>query len=431
MEYKEYKLKDICKFQEGYVNPKQTKPEYFDGKIKWLRANDLQNNYVYNTSRTLTKEGFESAGKSAKLFKPDTIAISKSGTIGKLGILKDYMCGNRAVINIESNEKIVDIKYIYYFLLQNRKYIESLAQGSVQKNLYIFILENVKIKLPNKENQEKIIKILNDIDEKLELNNQINNNLQEIANAIFIKWFYDFDYPTIDNKPYRSSGGKMIESELGKIPEKWKVGLFQDIVEFSNGYGFKSSDLLDKEEKNTLKVFKQGNINLCGGINEEKTKSWIYKEKCIGLEKFVLKKGDILMCMTDMKNSTSPLLGHTALMNINDKYIVNQRVGLIRCKKEKTEYPYVYTMTNLEYFLKDIRSRANSGVQVNLSTKGICETKIIIPAKDIMDEYNDIAKPLYEIMFNNQKENQRLESLRDVILPKLLKGEIDIENVKI
>ena len=137
------------------------------------------------------------------------------------------------------------------------------------------------------------------------------------------------------------------------------------------------------------------------------------------------------MCMTDMKNSISPLLGHTALMNIDDEYIVNQRVGLIRCKKKITDYPYVYTMSNLEYFLKDIRSRANSGVQVNLSTNGICETKIVIPSKSILDKFNNFAKPLYEIMFNNQKESRNLERLRDTLLPKLMNGEIDLDKIEI
>ena len=94
------KLGDYCDFQEGYVNPSQHHPEYFDGDVKWIRAVDLNNGFVYNTTRTLTSTGFRSAGKSALLFEPDTIVISKSGTIGRLGIIKDYMCGNRATINI-------------------------------------------------------------------------------------------------------------------------------------------------------------------------------------------------------------------------------------------------------------------------------------------------------------------------------------------
>ena len=159
-------LKEICEFQEGYVNPAQTHNEYFDGYIKWIRATDINNTYIYNTSRTLTDIGFKSAGKSAKLFEPNTLIISKSGTIGKLGILKDFMCGNRAVINIKPILSKVNMMYLYYSIKMKLPYIKEVARGSVQKNLYIFMLEKVKIFLPDLKTQEKMIKLLEYIDKK-------------------------------------------------------------------------------------------------------------------------------------------------------------------------------------------------------------------------------------------------------------------------
>ncbi|HHF1006462.1 TPA: restriction endonuclease subunit S, partial [Haemophilus influenzae] len=105
-DWKVITLADCASFQEGYVNPSKNEPSYFGGTIKWLRATDLNNGFVYKTSQTLTEKGFLSAKKSAVLFEPDSLAISKSGTIGRIGILKDYMCGNRAVINIKVNENI-------------------------------------------------------------------------------------------------------------------------------------------------------------------------------------------------------------------------------------------------------------------------------------------------------------------------------------
>lgn len=111
LEWKSVPLGSCCNFQEGYVNPSQKNPEYFDGDIKWIRAVDLNDSCVYKTSRTLTEEGFKSAGKSF-LFKPNTIVISKSGTVGRLGIIKDYMCGNRATINIIPYESVA-MKFIF------------------------------------------------------------------------------------------------------------------------------------------------------------------------------------------------------------------------------------------------------------------------------------------------------------------------------
>lgn len=145
---KEVNLGQLCSFQEGYVNPPQGKKEYFDGKIKWLRAVDINESFIINTSRTLTDVGFKSAKKSAILFEPYTLAISKSGTIGRLGIIGDYMCGNRAVINIKPKEKIL-LPFIYSFLKKSYEQLLILAVGTVQKNLYVSLLESLIIKLPS------------------------------------------------------------------------------------------------------------------------------------------------------------------------------------------------------------------------------------------------------------------------------------------
>ena len=147
---KEYPLSNLCDFQEGYVNPPQTHPEYFDGEVKWLRAVDINESFIIETSRTLTKAGFESAKKSALLFEPNTIAISKSGTIGRLGIIADYMCGNRAVINIAPHDTNM-LAFIYCFLKSKQREFPDMAVGSVQKNLYVSLLEPLSVSIPDNE----------------------------------------------------------------------------------------------------------------------------------------------------------------------------------------------------------------------------------------------------------------------------------------
>ncbi len=143
-------LGSLCTFQEGYVNPPQNHPEFFDGAIKWLRAVDINESFILSTSRTLTQVGFHSAKKSAYLFSPNTIAISKSGTIGRLGIISDFMCGNRAVINIAPNISKY-LPFIYSYLKNRQEEFPNLAVGSVQKNLYISLLEPLKVQMPEAE----------------------------------------------------------------------------------------------------------------------------------------------------------------------------------------------------------------------------------------------------------------------------------------
>lgn len=180
------KLSEYCNFQEGYVNPAQTHNEYFNGDVKWLRAVDINESFILNTSRTLTKCGFESAGKSSFLFKPGSIAISKSGTVGRLGIISDFMCGNRAVIGIELKDQ-QNLSYIHQYLKSRQTEFPDMAVGSVQKNLYVSILENLDIIIPSKEVLEKYAKICMPFYDQIKTNCVENNNLSSIRDTLLPK----------------------------------------------------------------------------------------------------------------------------------------------------------------------------------------------------------------------------------------------------
>lgn len=167
-------LDDLCYFQEGYVNPIQTNPDYFDGDVNWIRAGDVLESYIIDTERKLTQAGYDSAGKSAKMFKPGTIMITKSGSyIGRLGILDTFACGNRAVINIEP-KKNDNFSLIYLFLKHNQEKISQMATGSVQLNLYVPILQKIAIQVPGKKTIEKFNSVT------APLFREIRNNCREI-----------------------------------------------------------------------------------------------------------------------------------------------------------------------------------------------------------------------------------------------------------
>ena len=184
---KEYTLSNLCDFQEGYVNPPQTHPEYFDGEVKWLRAVDINESFIIETSRTLTKAGFESAKKSALLFKPNTIAISKSGTIGRLGIIADYMCGNRAVINIAPHDTNM-LAFIYCFLKGKQREFPDMAVGSVQKNLYVSLLEPLTVFMPDDELLTEVNAVGNSILNKIYKNCIENTELANLRDTLLPKF---------------------------------------------------------------------------------------------------------------------------------------------------------------------------------------------------------------------------------------------------
>lgn len=236
----------------------------------------------------------------------------------------------------------------------------------------------------------------------------VNDNLLRQAQILFQSWFVD----------YQPFGGQR--------PDDWTEGVLADIVDFSNGYAFKSKELLNAPQSDCFRVFKQGHILRGGGFNPDGTKSWYPRCKADGLKRYVLKKGDILMAMTDMKDNVQ-ILGNTAIMEADDQYIVNQRVGVLRCKKERgISYPYVFLLTNGKDFLLDLRSRANSGVQVNLSSTEIKNSPIYIAPRHVYDEFTTIVLPMFEAMISNDIQNQQLTELRDTLLPKLMNGEVSV-----
>jgi type I restriction enzyme, S subunit len=254
------KLGSLADFQEGYVNPSQREPAYFDGPIKWLRATDLNDSVVADTTRTLSDKGFKSAGKSALLFEPGTLAISKSGTIGRLGILGDYMCGNRAVINIKPKQNAIP-RYIFFVLRHLRPTIETLAEGSVQKNLYVSTLSNLDVPAPPKEVQQAFADMLGVLDDRITLLRETNATLEAIAQALFKSWFVDFD-PVRAKIAGRAPEGmdeataalfpdELEETELGVVPKGWKLVPFGELLSHTIG-GDWGSDAPD--EKNDTRV---------------------------------------------------------------------------------------------------------------------------------------------------------------------------------
>lgn len=428
MEYR--KLKDLVE-----INSENITKNYKEQTINYLDTANITNGKIDK----IIKLGIEKAPSRAKRIvrENDIIYSTVRPNLCHYGILRKVlknMIVSTGFVVLRCKEEILpEYLYAYITLPFITEKLHSIAETST--SAYPSIkpkdIESLDIPVPPKEIQQKIANIISSIDKKIEINNHMNDNLQAIINSIFISWFIDFEFPNIEGHPYKSSNGYMIDSELGEIPENWKVIKLEEIIDFSNGYSLDSKKMLDKEEKNTYKVFKMGNIKPLGGINKNKTKSWLKKEYCVGLEKYISKKGDILMCMTDMKNSDTPLLGHTALIDKNNEFIINQRVGILRCKKELVNYSFLYTLTNLDIFVKDIRSRANSGVQVNLSTKGICETSLILPDKKTLYKFNNIAEPMYEQIFKNNDENEILIQIRDTLLPKLIQGEINLDNIEI
>lgn len=345
-----------------------------------------------------------------KSAKAGDVIMSVRAPVGALNITPVDMCLGRGVCSLRM--KNGNQSFLFYMMKYYISHLLKKESGTVFGSVNRNDISGLEVDIPEDvEEQNKIARYLEMIDDKIELNNAINNNLDQQAQTLFKSWFVDFE-------PFN-----------GTMPSDWEIVPLEKIADFQNGYAFKSKELLNEPSPDCYQVFKQGHIARGGGFIPDGTKSWYPKSLASKLEKFVLKKGDILMAMTDMKDNVA-ILGNTAVMPLDNEYIVNQRVGHLRANGYKgVTYPFIYLLTNSTDFLVDLRSRANSGVQVNLSSSEIKASQTVLPSEEVNNAFSEITLPMFEIIINNQLENQRLAQLRDTLLPKLMSGELDVSDI--
>lgn len=284
-----------------------------------------------------------------------------------------------------------DFYYCYYLL--KRLNLNSRHVGSGQPLMTQEILNNIEINICDYETQRKIGKILKNIDDKINLNNEINNNLYELA----IKYL----------KEMQSNDEVTLLSTFGKI---------------QGGYAFKSKDLLDSKTNNRIIKIK----NLRNEISADVINSQFVEDEVIEKldNKFKIQKGNVAIAMTGAE------LGKTGFIYGFDNYYLNQRVGLVRgITKEKELYLNVLLLSQEIQDL--LNSKGYGSAQPNVSTTDIENILIQNIEEKNLAKFYEIVKPIYAKIILNCEENLNFEQLRDTLLPKLMNGEIDLDNIEI
>ena len=420
------------------MNPSQKKEEYFDGPIKWLRAVDLNDGFVFETTRTLSEIGFESAGKSALLFKPGTLAISKSGTIGRVGILQDYMCGNRAVINIAVNEQICSTRFIFHVLKKNRHYFENMATGSVQKNLYTSVLGSLTFELPPLAEQKAIAHILGTLDDKIELNRQMNATLEAMAQALFKSWFVDFD-PVIDNalaagnpipeplqaraearaalgdrrKPLpeviqqQFPSSFVFNEELGWVPEGWELSTVGDEFDVTMG---QSPPGHTYNEGGVGMPFFQGRADY--GFRYPSNRVYCTEPKRLA------SKNDTLV-------SVRAPVGDVNMAS--EDCCIGRGVAAVRHKNKSRSYTY-YSMLQLREHFNTYEAEGTVFGSINQKDfKAL--PQLCVPAM-LVEMFHSQSDPIDQKIEVDERQITKLMGVRDTLLPKLLSGQLRIPDAE-
>ena len=374
----------------------------------------------------------------------DTNTDGNVSVIGRVGT----KCGNVFFVQdpsyVTDNAIIAKTKenfdpYYGYYLLKNKK-LNRLRHGSGQPLINQDTLNGLKTPSLSKQQELSCAELLSSIDKKIKLNQQMNQTLEEVAKTLFKSWFIDFD-PVRAKAEGRPTGlSKEIsdlfptsfeESEFGAIPQGWEVKRLDEVADFQNGYAFSSREYVLPNE-DSKEVFRMGYIERGGGFKEDNTPVFVPTSSRGNQEKYVLRKNDLTISMTDMKNNMQ-ILGCCALIEQDERFLLNQRAGRIRVKESAhiSQY-YLYIFMNFPKNIDLLRSRSSSGVQVNLSTSTIKETNIILPSKNLSQYFEETITPFYQKIFLNNLESKNLKEFRDTLLPKLISGELkipDAENI--
>jgi type I restriction enzyme, S subunit len=416
--WEEVKLVEVCDFISRGITPSYTE----ENGVVVINQKCIRDNRVNLSLARLTNPEKRKIPDQKILRSYDVLVNSTGvGTLGRVAQVKKIinpMTVDSHVTIVRGNEKVHPL-YLGYNLFMQQRNIENLAEGSTgQTELSRARLgEVIKLSLPSLEEQKAIGNLLSALDQKIELNYDLNKTLEEMAQTIFKRWFVDFDFPNEDGDPYKSSGGKFEERELGNIPEGWIVKSLGDLIEIVDNRG-KTPPLAN--EKTPYPI-----IDVKGLSGENRI---INFNNCI---KFVEKETYENWFRSGHPTQEDILLSTVGSIGEMKFYMGNigciaQNVVALRSVNISPFYLYQY----LRYIKNDLISYNIGSVQPSIKITHLIKHNILIPKKDIQTKFNNIIKFITDAIYNNSKQISSLSNLRDTLLPKLMSGKIRIPDAE-
>lgn len=411
-EWKEYRLGEIAEIIPGYA---------FKGKdfgsvgTPIVKIGDITPPIVNTESCERIHESQLNGLERFRLTRGDFVLAMTGATIGKVGryVSEETAYLNQRVAKFNSKNGVSDKTFIYYLITSPsvNDEIVSRGLGSAQPNVSGRDIEDIAVMVPSLATQTAIAEILSSLDDKIELNNQINKNLEALAQALFKQWFVDFEFPDENGQPYKSSGGEMVESELGMIPKGWRVGKLGEIVKTTSG---------GTPSRSKHEYYVGGKIFWVK--SKELNNSMIFET-----EEFINEEG--------LKNSSAKLLPAYSVLIAMYGATVGQ-FGLVTteatcnqaiCAVMPNEnVPFSFNYLFFQNYRKELSNLAVGSAQQNISQELIKNTPLVIPPFHLMDKFHSLAKPMLLSIETNCREVKFLSDLRDTILPRLISGQLNL-----
>lgn len=395
MEWKEVTLGEIGTIVGG-ATPSTKNTSFYDGNIPWLTPKDLSvnsNKYILRGERNITEAGFKSC--SCKMLPKGSVLFSSRAPIGYVAITANDMCTNQGFKSVIPNEE-TDSEFLYYLLKYNKDNIASQGSGTTFAEVSGKTMKEIEVMVPKEtDDQRRIASILSSLDRKIELNNKINADLEEMAQAIFKNWFVDFE-------PFKD--GKFVDSELGMIPEGWKVGSLYEYVKVVYGAPYKSAKFNDNGEG--LPLIRIRDLKNCN--------PQFYTPEILPQTEYV-NMGDIVAGM-DAEFVPHIWKGNTGLLN--------QRV----CKlmPQQTSISNLFVLYLMKPELEFVQSYKTGTTVSHLGKADIDKFVVVLPPLEVVEECSKILDSILQRIKNISAESRTLSTLRDTLLPRLMSGELEI-----
>ena len=397
------KLKDIGKIVTGKT-PSTKQLENFselDDKYLFVTPRDMKDNckYIESTERYLTS--FVEDKFKSQIIKKDSVCISCIGSdMGKVYMINRLGITNQQINSITDIKDICNPHYLYYYFSDKKEYLKGIASGSTMPILNKSTFENIEIDLPARNIQDKIVKILNNIDNKIELNNQTNDNLYEITNKLYEQLF-------------------VIERQ-----DDWKEYNIQELMDISNGYSYTGKELVDTSVVGMATI---KNFERTGGFKEEGFKDI---EPIRAKDIHYADKFDILVACTDLTQNADIIGNAIMLLNIGKYEKVVISMDLVKILPKKNKY-LVFSILNSKEFKNFALGYKTGTTVLHLNKNCFKDFHIKVPDFDKIENFEKVVETNYKKISYNLEENNTLTQLRDNLLPKLMNGEIDLDKIEI
>lgn len=408
------KIKDFAEVKGGKRLPKGKQLIKEPNSHPYIRIRDLgKTKYLQLTSNYEYVDDETQQSISRYIVNKGDILISVVGTIGLIGIVGDTL---DKANQTENCDKIINIKnilpeYLYYYLISSfgQEEIRKGTVGAVQPKLPLKNVQDISVFYPSIKEQERIVNILSSIDEKIEMNNAINNNLEQQAQAVFKQWFIDNPENT-----------------------KWPVGTFSDLIESTlNGDWGKETPTGNNTEE--VYCIRGADIPEVKAGNKGKMPTRYILPKNYLNKK--LEAGDIVIEISGGSPTQSTGRCTAITQSLLDRYdsgmVCTNFCKAIKPKKGYCLFVYHYWQFLYEKGVFFSYENGTTGIK-NLDFTGVIETEqIIIPPSDKVQAFDDYCKSIFNQVFANGKQSEQLASLRDTLLPKLMSGELDVSDIKL